>query len=185
MIEAVLFDLGGVLTQNRKDNKGPKENLVVSKETWTQAGLGQINDEVAFLEMAQNHQVDVDTVKEWLFSKREPNKGVFDLLDQLKPEIKKGIVSNSLVTIFHQFMDQYGLKEKFDAYIISAEEHVKKPDPEIFLKAAQKLGVDPAHCVFVDNDQEHIDAAEKLGMKGIMFTNDQVLKEEFRNLNLL
>ncbi|MCL5784883.1 MAG: HAD-IA family hydrolase [Patescibacteria group bacterium] len=185
MIKAVMFDLGGVLTLNRDDHKRPKENLKVNPETWHKAGLGLIDDEVAFEEMAKNHQVDSQTVKEWLFSKRKPNLEVFELLSKFKPEIKKAIVSNSLKSIFHQFMDQYQLKDKFDVVIVSAEEQVKKPDPEIFLRAYQRLGVDPSECLFVDNDQGHIEAAEKLGMQGILFINPNDLKDKLVKLNIV
>lgn len=185
MIKAILFDLGGVLTQNRDDYKGPKENLKVSPETWHKVSLGLIDDEEAFQEIAKNHHVDPETIKKWLFSKRKPHQEVFNVIIQLKPEIKKGIISNSLRSIFHNFMDQYNLKDKFDVMVISGEEHVKKPDPEIFRRAYQKLGVEPVECLFIDNDQEHIEAAEKLGIQGFLFTDSNKLRDELLKLNVL
>ncbi len=185
MLKAVIFDLGGVLTLNSENNKGPKENLQVSPETWNKAGLGLIDDEEAFGEMARNYQVESETIKEWLFSKRKPNPEVFELISQFKPEIKKAIISNSLKSIFYNFMDQYQLKDKFDVMVISAEEQVKKPDPKIFRRACQRLGVNPEECLFIDNDQEHIIAAEKLGMKGLLFMRAEDLRNQLDNLNLL
>lgn len=185
MIKAVLFDLGGVLTTDRDDHLGPKGTLKISNDTWHKAGMGLIDDEVAFEEMAQNHSVDSKTIREWLFSKRKPNEEVLELISKLKPEVKTGIVSNSLKTIFHTFMNQYNLKDKFDALIISSEEQVKKPDEEIFRKVCHKLDVESEECMFIDNDWEHIEAAEKLGMKGLLFSNASHLKEEFEKYNLL
>lgn len=185
MIKAVLFDLGGVLTLNKEDYPGPKGNLKIDPETWHKAGLGLINDEDAFSEMAQNHNVNAQTIKSWLFSKRKPNNQVVNLISKLRPEIKKGIVSNSLKIIFHNFMDQYSLKDKFDVMVVSAEESVKKPDERIFKIACQKLNVKPEECLFIDNDAPHIEAAEKLGMTGLFFTDAKGLKETLLSLDLL
>lgn len=178
MIKAVLFDLGGVLAINKKDHLGPRGSLQISSDTWHKAGLGLVDDEVAFAEMAKNHRVDAQTIKEWLFSKREPNNEVLEILSNLKPELKKAIISNSLKSIFNNFMDKFNLKDKFDILVISAEEQVKKPNKEIFLRACQRLGVNPSECLFIDNDQEHIEVAEKLGMTGILFINAGNLKQE-------
>lgn len=185
MIKAILFDLGGVLTLNRDDHLGPKENLQIDPDIWRNAGLGLIDDEVAFEEMAKNHGVDSQTIKEWLFSKREPNNEVFQLLTNLKPGIKKAVVSNSLKTIFHHFIDKFNLRDKFDVMVISSEEQVKKPDSEIFLRTCKRLEVEPSECLFLDNDQEHIVAAEKLGMKGLLFTDSTDLEVELKKLQLI
>jgi len=52
--------------------------------------------------------------------------------------------------------------------IVSAEDvHRGKPDPEVFLVAAGKLGVPPAHCIVVEDAQHGIEAARAAGMKSI------------------
>ena len=47
------------------------------------------------------------------------------------------------------------LDELFDAVVISAEVGLHKPQPEIYLLAAERLGVEPAECVFVDDLREN------------------------------
>lgn len=69
--------------------------------------------------------------------------------------------------------------------VISAEEHIRKPDKEIFLRACQRLEVEPSECIFVDNDQEHIIAAETLGMQSLLFKGVKDLKNKLKSLNLL
>lgn len=185
MIKAVLFDLGGVLTQNREDCLGPREILKVDPEVWQKAGLGLIDDEVAFQDMAKNYNVDSQTIKKWLFSKRAPNREVFDLIAKLNSGIKKGIISNSLKTVFYNFMDQYNLNDKFDAMTISAEEHIRKPDKEIFLAACKRLDIEPSDCLFIDNDLEHIESAKKIGMAGLLFANSEDLGEAFKKFDII
>lgn len=58
----------------------------------------------------------------------------------------------------------------FDAVVISAEVGMRKPEPRIFLHAAGLLGLDPQECVFIDDIQANITAAEQIGFTGILHT---------------
>lgn len=60
--------------------------------------------------------------------------------------------------------------EMFDAVVISAEVGMRKPEPRIFLHAARLLGLDPQECVFIDDIQANITAAEQIGFTGILHT---------------
>src|ERR1700685_3774527 len=56
------------------------------------------------------------------------------------------------------------LAELFDAVVISAEAGMRKPEERIFRHAASLLGLDPAECVFIDDIEANVQAAEALGM---------------------
>jgi putative hydrolase of the HAD superfamily len=45
---------------------------------------------------------------------------------------------------------------------------MRKPEERIFLLAAQRLGLPPEECVFIDDIQANVDAAEALGMAGVL-----------------
>src|SRR5690606_20909448 len=47
-----------------------------------------------------------------------------------------------------------GIDRWFDAMLISAEEQLEKPDPELFLRACARIGVEPAAAVHVGNDPD-------------------------------
>lgn len=55
----------------------------------------------------------------------------------------------------------------FDVTVISGEVGLRKPEPEIYLLTASRLGVAPADCVFVDDLGPNVRAAQRLGMTGI------------------
>ena len=55
----------------------------------------------------------------------------------------------------------------FDATVISGDVGLHKPQPEIYLLACERLGVEPAHCVFVDDLAENVEGAEAIGMTGV------------------
>ena len=65
------------------------------------------------------------------------------------------------------WIDGYQPDELFDAVVISGEVGMRKPDPRIFLLAAERLGLEPADCVFVDDFRENVEAAERVGMHGV------------------
>jgi len=60
------------------------------------------------------------------------------------------------------------LAELFDEVVISGEVGLRKPDPPIFAVAAERLGLPPEECVFVDDLPGNIEAAEALGMRGVL-----------------
>jgi putative hydrolase of the HAD superfamily len=58
--------------------------------------------------------------------------------------------------------------ELFDAWVISGEVGMRKPEERIFRHAAGRLGLAPEQCVFIDDIQANVDAAEALGMAGVL-----------------
>jgi putative hydrolase of the HAD superfamily len=74
--------------------------------------------------------------------------------------------------------------ELFDAVVISSEVGLRKPDERIYRHAAGALGLDPAECVFVDDIEHNVRAAEAVGMVGVhhVSTDETVtrLEELFR-----
>jgi epoxide hydrolase-like predicted phosphatase len=58
--------------------------------------------------------------------------------------------------------------DMFDAVVISAEVGMRKPEPRIFLHTAELLGVPPQECVFIDDIQANITAAEQIGFTGVL-----------------
>ena len=74
------------------------------------------------------------------------------------------LVSNSWSTNHY---DRDLLAEIFDAVVISGEVGLHKPEPEIYLRAAEEAGVEPVDCVFVDDLRENCEGAEAVGMTAI------------------
>lgn len=95
--------------------------------------------------------------------------------------IPTGLVSNSWV------MDHYTeeIRELFDDAVISAEVGLHKPQPEIFRLAAERLGVAPEDCVFVDDLRENCAGAEAVGMTSILHRDpDETIAEVERLLGV-
>jgi beta-phosphoglucomutase len=104
-----------------------------------------------------------------LLNKLSPNDilpGVINLLLSLKVrDIKIAIGSSSKNTPF--ILKQIGLTSNFDAIADGNSIKNSKPDPEVFLLAAEILGVPPEECAVIEDAQAGIDAAKAAGMKAV------------------
>jgi putative hydrolase of the HAD superfamily len=81
-----------------------------------------------------------------------------------------GLISNSWSTTHY---DRRLLAELFDDVVISAEVGLHKPQPDIYRLAAERLEVQPAECIFVDDLRENCEGAEAVGMTAIRFRDPQ------------
>ncbi len=63
--------------------------------------------------------------------------------------------------------------DEFDVVVDSSHAGVRKPDPEIYLLTAERLGVAPEACVFADDLDANVDAACAVGMTGVLVTDDR------------
>ena len=100
-----------------------------------------------------------------MFAGMKPFEPMVDAVRQIRGGgLLTGLVSNSWSTAHY---DRKLLAELFDAVVISAEVGLHKPQPEIYLLAAERLEVEPAECLFVDDLRENCDGAEAVGMTAI------------------
>lgn len=91
------------------------------------------------------------------------------LLRSLRDRHRVALVSNADLTLRQRLGDGLGIVDLFDEIICSAEVGCAKPDPAIYRLACERLGVEPGHCVFVDDAAENVVAAEALGMRGVLY----------------
>ncbi len=90
--------------------------------------------------------------------------GTLQLLDQLKAagiKIALGSASKNSGLI----LERTNLAHYFDAIIDGNHVNASKPDPEVFLKGAEALGLEPANCIVFEDAQAGVQAAINGGMK--------------------
>lgn len=120
-------------------------------------------------EISKVNGVPADKLEQTYFSQPEIiwNAELIDFIqNELKSKYKISLLSNvgsepgQLVKI-NQL--------PFDDILLSFEVGMAKPDLTIYRLATKRLGVKPEECVFVDDLLENVEAAESIGMKGIVF----------------
>jgi putative hydrolase of the HAD superfamily len=93
--------------------------------------------------------------------------------------IRTGLVSNSMGSGRY---DRATFPELFDGVVISGDVGMHKPQPEIFLLGAERAGVAPERCVFVDDLRENCDGAEAVGMTAVLHRGADTTLPELERL---
>ncbi|MGI0491428.1 HAD family hydrolase [Alkalinema pantanalense CENA528] len=88
-----------------------------------------------------------------------------------------GIVTNGLGHVQNRSIDGLGIRDYFDTILISEVEQVRKPEPEIFLRALDRLRTTAHNSVFIgDHPKADIEGAKGVGMKTIWKRNSYWLE---------
>ena len=105
-------------------------------------------------------------------------EGLLELLDYLdKQGIKKAVATSSMREKALNYLELGEIKERFDWIICGSDVEESKPNPEIFLKVAAHFGIEPKHCMVLEDSRLGIQAAKAAGMTGI-FIPDLVQADE-------
>ncbi len=119
------------------------------------------------------------------YSKRyKPYKKVLDVLNRLKANGYKLAMLSNTIEPHAELVKNMQIYQLFDIRIFSNEVGLLKPDEKIFRLVLKKLDVDSQETVFIDDKEEHISAANNLGLKGITFKNPKQLSTELRRLGV-
>lgn len=95
-------------------------------------------------------------------------KGALELIEYLnKNKYKIAVATSTKRERAEKLLTMVKIKDYFQEIICGDEVINSKPNPEIFLKAAEKLGVNPEVCIVLEDSAAGIEAAHKAGMKGI------------------
>ena len=92
-----------------------------------------------------------------------------DALEALRQKgLLVGLITNGYSSMQGRKLDISGLRPLLDLSVVSGDEGIRKPDPEIFRRAAARLGVSPADCVYVgDHPYYDLSGAVAAGMRVI------------------
>jgi len=182
---AALFDFGGVLTTSVWDSfsafcrsEGLEPDAVKKLFSTNPKALADLRG----LETGTMTEAEFETTFGRRLGLRDPDGLIDSMFAGMKPEprmveavrqvrrggVLTGLVSNSWSTAHY---DRGLLAELFDVSVISAEVGLHKPQPEIYLLAARRLGVEPSECIFVDDLRENCDGAEAVGMTAVRHRN--------------
>jgi epoxide hydrolase-like predicted phosphatase len=89
----------------------------------------------------------------------------------LRPRYQTALLSNSFVGAREKEQERYQFEELVDLIIYSHEVGIAKPDRRIFEMTSERLGVQPAEMIFLDDHERPLVAARQLGIHAILFQN--------------
>jgi putative hydrolase of the HAD superfamily len=129
---------------------------------WAQKNLIQLSEQEIWSEwiLPEYPQRYIEPIAEeltlaWeeLKGRSTPRKEADETLGELKRrQYRLGLISNSMSTReIPACLENFGWKDLFDAVILASVLKRRKPDPEVFWEAAQRMGTEPSHCAFLGN----------------------------------
>lgn len=111
---------------------------------------------------------------------------IIDLMKDLHSHgLKLFIASSSPAAAIEEVMDTLRIKKYFDGYVSGAMVAHPKPAPDIFLLAAERLGVLPEECLVIEDSCNGVTAAEAAGMISLGFINPNSGNQDLRKASML
>lgn len=193
--QGLLIDWGGVLTSNlfasfsafcqseglQPDTIGRRfredrecRQLLIDLET------GQLEEEDFEPKFATMLGVEPRELIDRMFAGSSPDLPMLAAVESIRANgIRTGLISNSWGT---RRYDRDVLERLFDGVVLSGEVGIRKPAPEIYLMGAERIGLDPSVCVFVDDLPFNLPPAAELGMAIVHHTSAPETIAELRRL---
>lgn len=119
-----------------------------------------------------------DEIYEVFKQKRVRNQPLFDFINEIKsPDVKIGLLTNAGLDMPKVLFSEQELNGGvFDAYIVSSECGIVKPNPDIYKLLAEKLGVPEGDCLMVDDAFENCHGAEAAGMQSVWYADNDTAR---------
>lgn len=112
--------------------------------------------------------------------------GVKDFIKELrKNHAKLAIASSSPIEVIEAVARIFQLEEYFDVVVTGDYVEESKPEPDIFLYAAEKLGVLAEECIVIEDSHNGVIAAKKAGMKCLGYINPSSGNQDLHMADLL
>ena len=200
-IKAVLFDMDGVVVDSEPYHiQAMREVLleemeldIPSEEIGGFCGLNY-EEKIEIIFKKRNLNADIDSLRkktneryiQLIKDRIYPKDGLIDLLERLLSEnIKISLVTASNRKQTEIIVNRTGTS-KYWAFIITGDDVIKrKPDSECYIKAKNKLGLEPKECVVIEDSIPGIEAAKGAGMFCIAIPNDYVKGQDFSKADII
>jgi len=182
MIKNIVFDLGNVLISFKPEDFLKKqifpENIkstiltdIFKSKEWIMLDNGDISTLEAIEAIAIKSILKKEEITH-IFNLRTKLMFPLDINVNLLPGLRKRgfrlfYLSNFPHDIFEELRTEYSFFKYFDGGIISAEVKYSKPNSRIYEILIEKYFLNPKECLFIDDLEINVKAAEKLGMKGL------------------
>lgn len=201
MIRNILFDMGNVLVCWNPDlfisrlHLPPEDGRILMNEVfrsveWIQMDRGVLDDEGALERMLPRIPERLHAAARTLVTSWEEPRIEMPETDRLVKELSEKGYELYLLSNASLRHPQYWPKQPVSAYfgdrkMISSEWGLLKPELQFYRKALELFQLDPAECVFIDDNPSNVEGAVAVGIKGIVYNQDtELLRIRLRELGV-
>jgi HAD superfamily hydrolase (TIGR01509 family) len=199
-MRAIIFDLGRVLVQ--VDLKGGlfryymRDHLATDEETITHIFKDELfiaftTGKIRPLQMHRSLQIKYRLnisfekfVEEWC-SILTPQEGMEELVAQLAAHYVLGLLSDTDPLHWQYCQQHFSFLRHFTKPTLSYQTGLLKPDPRCYQQAAENAGTAIKSCLFIDDREQNVEGARRVGMQALLFTGLESLRHELKNLQLI
>jgi len=135
------------------------------------------------LEPELGHRPTLHRFREIYFEALHANQPMLDLMRWLRDRgFRMAILTNNVREWEELWRSKLPLDEIFELIVDSAWVGMRKPDPAIYLLTVERIGdgLEPAECLFVDDNEGNVEAARELGMTAVHFQETEQAISEIR-----
>jgi 2-haloacid dehalogenase len=197
-VEAVVFDLGGVLIDwdprylYRKLFRDPAEmeqflGAVCTQDWHEQHDRGRPMSET-IPELTREYPEFAEYIASWA-RQDEMYGGAYidtvEILEALRGRTRLLALTNWPRETFHLIRSRFEFLDWFEGIVVSGREGIAKPDPEIFELLAGRFSLVPTRTLFIDDSPRHLAAAANLGYQIHRFQGPSELKQRLDRAGLL
>ena len=182
--KALIFDCDGTLLRTAEihftaiTSALANQGVAISRDWYgRQSGLGRI-ELAGKIALHTDTSLDVsrfcrDSIAATiaLAGNARPNAPVAAIARDVSLHLPKALATNSERAIVTAFLNATGLATCFDVTVTRDDVQKPKPDPEVFLLAAERMGIAPSDCLVFEDSPEGLAAAAHAGMASVDVRN--------------
>ncbi|MCC7400598.1 MAG: HAD-IA family hydrolase [Chitinophagaceae bacterium] len=198
-INTIFTDIGGVLLTNGWDHTGRKKAVELFKLdpeetedrhhlTFGTYEIGKITLDEYLRRVVFYKKRSFSTLqfRQFMYKQSQPLPGTLELLKQLKKKykLKIAVLSNEGRELAEYRIKQYQLGKLADFFIVSSFVHFRKPDTDIFKIALDTAQVFPEQVIYIEDRPMFVQVASRMGINGIVHTNEKNTAEKLKDMGL-
>ena len=116
-----------------------------------------------------------------------PIEGTVEILKEIKlrNQVKLYALTNWSAETFPVALERFEFLHWFDGRLVSGEERMRKPFPEIYQLLVRRFNIDPHTAVYIDDNDRNLSAPKQMGIETIHFNNAADLRQVLKELGVL
>lgn len=192
-MKAIIFDMDGLMIDS--------ESLYFQAEREIARAFGRnIQDEILWKMMGRNPiegmeilvrelelpispqeavRLRTDLMRQKMKTDLKAMPGLREMIDAFTGRLKLAISTGAQEEFLDIAVDTLGIRDRFDVLQASNDIAKGKPDPEIFLKTCDRLGLDPAECIVLEDSENGVQAARRAGCFVIAVPSEFTKMQDF------